>query len=73
MKRPRRAIAPLHGEESARKEILFQLAQGAADSGDLAKAVDLAHELANLDFAFRDIGRLLDEWQERRQKADVPG
>ena len=61
------------GEESARKEILFQLAQGAADSGDLAKAVDLAHELANLDFSFRDIGRLLDEWQERMQKADVSG
>ena len=30
---------------------------------------DFAHELANLDFAYRDIGRLLDEWQERMQKA----
>jgi Flp pilus assembly protein TadD len=62
-------------EDAAKKEILFQLASGAADSGDLAKAVDLAHELANLDFAFRDIGRLLDEWQERlqKEKADVSG
>ena len=34
-------------------------------------SVDIGHELANLDFAYRDIGRLLDEWQARLQKADV--
>jgi tetratricopeptide (TPR) repeat protein len=56
-------------EEATKKEVLFQLAQGSADAGDLAKAVEFAHELANLDFAYRDIGRLLDEWQERMQKA----
>jgi tetratricopeptide (TPR) repeat protein len=58
-------------EEAARKEVLFLLAQGHADAGDLARAVDVGHELANLDFAFRDIGRLLDEWQTRLQQADV--
>jgi tetratricopeptide (TPR) repeat protein len=57
------------GEADARKELLFDLAQGSADAGDLATAVELGHELANLDFSFRDIGRLLDEWQERLQQA----
>jgi tetratricopeptide (TPR) repeat protein len=61
----------LHGlpavETAQRKEILFQLAEGCAEAGDLAAAVDLAHELANLDFAYRDIGRLLDDWQSRLQ------
>jgi tetratricopeptide (TPR) repeat protein len=56
-------------EESARKEILFQLAQGCAESGDLTAAVELGHELANIDFAYRDIGRLLDDWQARVQQA----
>jgi Tfp pilus assembly protein PilF len=56
-------------DEANRKEVLFQLAQGHAEAGDLARALDLGHELANLDFAFRDIGRLLDEWQERLQQA----
>jgi tetratricopeptide (TPR) repeat protein len=57
------------GEENSRKELLFQLAQGAAEAGDLAKAMDLGYELANLDFGYRDIGRLLDEWQSRLQQA----
>jgi tetratricopeptide (TPR) repeat protein len=57
------------GEESLRKELLFQLAQGLAESGDLARAVELAYELANLDFGYRDIGNLLDEWQARLQRA----
>jgi tetratricopeptide (TPR) repeat protein len=56
-------------EEPARKELLFQLAKGSADAGDLAAAIETAHELANLDFAYRDIGRLLDEWQARLQQA----
>ncbi|HEV3255553.1 MAG TPA: tetratricopeptide repeat protein [Gemmataceae bacterium] len=53
------------GEKDSRKEVLFQLAQGSAEAGDLAKAVDLGYELADLDFAYRDIGRLLDAWQSR--------
>ena len=58
-------------DESARKEVLFQLARGSADAGDLASAIEVGHELANLDFAYRDIGRLLDEWQTRLHQADV--
>jgi tetratricopeptide (TPR) repeat protein len=60
------------GETAARKDLLFLLAQGSAETGDLTKAVDLAHELANEDFTYRDIGRLLDEWQARLQQADAP-
>ena len=55
--------------ETDRKEVLFQLAQGHAEAGDFSQAVDLGHELANLDFAYRDIGRLIDDWQTRLQKA----
>lgn len=54
------------GEEAPRKEIMFQLALGAAEAGDLPKAIDTGMELANLDFSYRDIGRLLDEWQNRK-------
>jgi tetratricopeptide (TPR) repeat protein len=56
-------------DEANRKEVLFQLAQGHAEAGELSKAIDLGHDLANLDFGYRDIGRLLDEWQERLQQA----
>jgi tetratricopeptide (TPR) repeat protein len=56
-------------EDESRKEILFQLAQGSADAGDLAHAVELGYELANLDFSYRDIGKLLDDWQTRLQQA----
>ena len=61
------------GEEATRKELLFQLACGAAESGDLSHALELGYELANLDFNFHDIGRLLDDWQSRLQKVGVPG
>ena len=56
-------------DEPARKEILYQLASGCAENGDLPRAVDLGHELANLDFGFRNIGKLLDEWNDRMQSA----
>lgn len=55
-------------EEDGRKEILFQLAVGSAAAGELQRAVDLGHDLANIDFGFRDIGKLLDEWHERLQE-----
>jgi tetratricopeptide (TPR) repeat protein len=61
------------GEETSRKDLLFQLAEGAANAGELAKAVELGFELANLDFGFHDIGRLLEDWQARLHKADVTG
>ncbi len=56
-------------DESARKEALYQLATGSAENGDLARALDLGHELANLDFAYKNIGTLLDDWQTRLQQA----
>ena len=52
-------------EDAMRKELLFQLAQGAAEAGELQKAIEVGMELANVDFAYNDIGRLLDEWQTR--------
>lgn len=55
-------------ETTARKEVLFLVANGCAEAGELAEAVELGHELANIDFAYRDIGRLLDEWQARLQQ-----
>jgi tetratricopeptide (TPR) repeat protein len=57
------------GEEATKKELLFQLAQGCAEAGELSRAIELGYELANLDFGYRDIGKLLDEWQTRLQKA----
>ena len=67
------ALENLPGTESAtRKELLFLLAQGHAEAGDLARAVDVAHDLANLDFSYRDIGRLLDEWQSKLQQERIP-
>ena len=56
-------------DEDLRKELLYQLAVGNAQVGDLTRAVDLACELANLDFAYKDIGTLMDQWQTRPQKA----
>jgi predicted Zn-dependent protease len=55
-------------EEATRKDLLFLLATGAAEAGDMNKAMELGYELANIDFGFRDIGRLIDEWQETAQK-----
>jgi tetratricopeptide (TPR) repeat protein len=57
------------GEEDGKKELLFQLASGCAENGDLPRAIDLGHELANLDFTFKNIGKLLDEWNDRLQSA----
>jgi tetratricopeptide (TPR) repeat protein len=55
-------------EAATRKDLMFLLAQGLAEAGELTRAVDIAHELANLDFSYRDIGRLLDEWQAKLQQ-----
>lgn len=61
------ALAALSGphDEPARKEVLFQLATGAAEQGDLARAVELGHELANIDFGYKNISGLLDQWDEK--------
>jgi tetratricopeptide (TPR) repeat protein len=57
-------------ETTIRKEVLFQLAQGSAEAGELSAAIEVGQELANLDFGYKDIGRLLDEWQARLEQAD---
>jgi tetratricopeptide (TPR) repeat protein len=59
------------GETNRRKELLFELATGCAEAGDLARAVDLGMELANLDFGYRDVNLLLDQWQARLHRANV--
>jgi Tfp pilus assembly protein PilF len=56
-------------EQETRKELMFILARGAADAGDLPKAIELGCELANLDFGYRNISKLIDEWQGKPQKA----
>jgi tetratricopeptide (TPR) repeat protein len=56
-------------EEASRKEVLYQLAHGCADAGDLGQAMEFGHELANVDFGYRGINKLIDEWQEKLQKA----
>lgn len=62
------------GEDNTRKEILFQLASGAAENGDLAKAIDVGNDLANIDFAYRNINQLLDGWQQNRDSSrSTPG
>jgi tetratricopeptide (TPR) repeat protein len=50
---------------SLRKEALYQLAVGWAEAGDLPRAVDLACDLVNLDFSYKNISQLLDTWQAK--------
>jgi tetratricopeptide (TPR) repeat protein len=56
-------LPPADGD--LRKETIYYLAQTCAESGDLPRAVDLATDLAHEDYGFRDVGRLLDEWQAK--------
>ncbi len=51
-------------DEKHRKEVLFQLATGAAEQLQFVRAVELGNELANLDFGYRNISQLLDNWQQ---------
>jgi hypothetical protein len=53
--------------EQARQKDTHALAVNRA----LARAVETGSELANLDFSYRDIGRLLDEWQQRLDDSRV--
>ncbi|MBI1831790.1 MAG: hypothetical protein HYR84_10105 [Planctomycetes bacterium] len=55
-------------ETLLRKEAMFILATGFAESGELDRAIDLGCELANLDYNFKNIGALLDEWQAKAAK-----
>jgi len=57
------------GDEAYHKDILYQLATGTAEAGDLARAIDYANELIDMDYSYRDINRRHEEWQQRLQKA----
>jgi tetratricopeptide (TPR) repeat protein len=56
-------------ETTLRREFLFELARGAFEHGDLTAAVERGNELAFLDFDYRGIGQLLEEWRGSLQKA----
>ncbi len=56
-------------DEASRKELLFQLATGFAEAGELQRAIDLGHDLANIDFGYHQIGKLLDGWEKTLQEA----
>lgn len=55
------------GENTRRKELLYQLATGCADADDLSSAIEWAYELANEDFNYKNIGLLIDQWQSKLQ------
>lgn len=51
-----------------RKETMYLLSVGYAAAGETDRAIDLGLELANLDFNYKNIGTLLDEWQSKVAK-----
>jgi tetratricopeptide (TPR) repeat protein len=59
-------------EKDWRKRILFHLANGAAAQGDLDEAIAMGYELANLDFTFRGIDRLIAGWRQRLTERPTP-
>lgn len=58
-------------EANQRKDLLFEMAQGYAEASDLERAVELALDLADLDYGYRGIGQLLEQWQGQVQKASA--
>ena len=55
-------------EDASRKEILFSLALSYASENDFTKAVEIGNEIANIDFTYQGIGKLLDEWMLRSKQ-----
>jgi tetratricopeptide (TPR) repeat protein len=55
-------------DEALRKEAMYTLAVGYAETGEIDRAIDLGCELANLDFNYKNIGPLLEEWQTKSTK-----
>ena len=55
-------------EADVKKELYWQLASGCAEAGDLQAGIDYGSELANLDYSYRDVGTLLNQWQDRLNK-----
>jgi tetratricopeptide (TPR) repeat protein len=56
------------GDGFLRKETMFVLATGYADSGELDRAIELGCDLANLDYNYKNIGALIEEWQSKAAK-----
>jgi tetratricopeptide (TPR) repeat protein len=56
------------GDDFLRKEAMFILAVGYAETGEVDRAIDLGCELANLDFNYKNIGALLEDWQAKPAK-----
>jgi Tfp pilus assembly protein PilF len=52
-------------DETQRKEAMFELACDYAETEELAKAIEVALDLANLDYGYEQIGQRLSEWQKR--------
>jgi tetratricopeptide (TPR) repeat protein len=60
------ALASLpENDELSKKDVLFHLAVGAAENGDVPRALDLGHELANIDYGYQGIGTLIETWEGR--------
>jgi tetratricopeptide (TPR) repeat protein len=55
-------------DEANRKEALYHLAVGCSENGDVGRALEVGHELANLDFGYKNIGKLLDDWHAKEGK-----
>jgi tetratricopeptide (TPR) repeat protein len=56
------------GDAFLRKEAMYILAVGYAEAGEIDRAIDLGCELANLDFNYKNIGTLLEDWQAKTAK-----
>ncbi len=55
-------------DTALRKEAMYLLALGYVETGELQRALDLGSDLANLDFNYKNIGTLLDDWQAKVAK-----
>jgi len=64
------ALQHLTAEKDAflRKEAMYMLATGYADAGELNRAIDLGSELANLDYSYKNISQLTEQWQSKLAK-----
>jgi hypothetical protein len=51
-----------------RKEAMYYLAVGYAETNDFNRALELGSDLANLDFNYKNISTLLDQWQSKAAK-----
>jgi tetratricopeptide (TPR) repeat protein len=59
-------------EEHFRKDIMYHLAVGYSQNGELQKAIDLGSELANIDYTFKDIGPKIEQWQAKKDAPKAP-